>query len=92
MAARSAHRTWTAVITVAGYSAMMAAWSEHDEHDDQLLHAAHEALRLMAASGAQVGGIDLFKNSEENGNVRYAFHTVSFDERGTVVSKGRQAR
>ncbi len=92
MAARGARRTWTAVITVAGYGPMMAAWSETDEHDDQLLHAAHEALRLMATSGAQVGGIDLFRNREENGNVHYAFHTISFDERGIVISAGRPAR
>jgi len=46
----------------------------------------------MATSGAQVGGIDLFRNREENGNVHYAFHTISFDERGIVISAGRPAR
>jgi hypothetical protein len=57
---------WTAVISVPGYSPMSATWSEHDQHDDQILHAAHEALRLMRKSGAQFGVIDLFQNTDEH--------------------------
>jgi hypothetical protein len=89
MIADSEHRTWTAVITVRGYSPMAANWSEHDAHDDQLLHTAHEALRLMRASGVQVGGVDLFKNTAADGNVHFAFHTVSIDERGIVISSAQ---
>src|ERR1039457_1096901 len=29
---------------------MTATWSEHDQHDDQIMHAAHEALRPMTAT------------------------------------------
>lgn len=37
---RGPHRTWTAVITVAGYNPMAATWSEHDRHGDQIMQAA----------------------------------------------------
>ena len=50
MAAHSVHRIWTAVISVQGYNPMTATWSEHDQHDDQIMHAAHEALRSMTAT------------------------------------------
>jgi hypothetical protein len=65
VAVDSPHRVWTAVISVPGYSPTSATWSEHDQHDDQILHAAHEAVRLMRKSGAQFGVIDLFQNTEE---------------------------
>jgi hypothetical protein len=65
VAVDSPHRVWTAVISVPGYSPTSATWSEHDQHDDQILHAAHEAVRLMRKSGAPFGVIDLFKNTEK---------------------------
>jgi hypothetical protein len=65
VAVDSPHRVWTAVISVPGYSPTSATWSEHDQHDDQILHAAHEAVRLMRKSGAQFGVIDLFQNTEK---------------------------
>lgn len=92
VAVDSPHRVWTAVISVPGYSPMLATWSEHDQHDDQILHAAHEALRLMRKSDAQFGVIDLFQNTDEHGNEHVEQRTVSFDERGIVVSADRTAR
>jgi hypothetical protein len=80
-------RIWTAVITVEGYNPMPATWSEKDGHDDQIMQAAHDALRLMRTNGAPVGLIDLFQNSPETGN-QYAEHrTVTVDQRGIVVSQ-----
>ena len=86
VASQKLHRTWTAVITVAGYNPMPATWSDHDLHDDQIMQAAHDALRLMRSSGAQVGLIDLFKDSAESGNQYVEHRTVSYDQRGIVVS------
>jgi hypothetical protein len=85
------HRTWTAVITVEGYNPMSATWSERDQHDDQIMHAAHEALRLMRASGAAVGLIDLFQDSPETGIQHVEQRTVTVDERGIVVSQNLTA-
>jgi hypothetical protein len=76
---------------LAAYRPMSATWSEHYQHDDQILHAAHEALRLMHKSGAQFGVIDLFQNTEEHGNEHVEQRTVRFDERGIVVSADRTA-
>jgi hypothetical protein len=86
VASQKLHRTWTAVITVAGYNPMPATWSDHDLHDDQIMQAAHDALRLMRSSGAPVGLIDLFKDSAESGNQYVEHRTVSYDQRGIVVS------
>lgn len=79
-------RRWTAVITVAGYGPMASSFSEHDEHDDQIMHAAREAVRLMRRSGVNLGVIDLFENTEERGNQRVEQRTVRFEQRGLVVS------
>lgn len=79
-------RRWTAVVVVAGYFPMASSFSEHDDHDDQIMHAAHEALRLMRGSGAALGVIDLFENTEEHGNRRVEQRTVRVDQRGIVVS------
>lgn len=66
---------------------MLAAQSARDEHDDQIMQAAHDALRLMRAHGAEVGLIDLFQDTGgEHGNFHVERRTVSFDERGIVVS------
>ncbi len=81
------HRTWTAVITVAGYNPMPASWSERDCHDDQIMQAAHDALRLMRSNGAQFGVIDLFQDSPETGNQHAEHRTVTVDQRGIVVSQ-----
>jgi hypothetical protein len=43
-------------------------------------------------SGAQFGVIDLFQNTEENGNQHVEQRTISFDERGMVISANRVAR
>lgn len=86
MTAQSDQRTWTAVISVPGYNPMMAAWSERDQHDDQIMAAAHEALRLMASSDARIAVIDLFRNTRENGNEHVEQRTVRTDQRGIVVS------
>jgi hypothetical protein len=42
---------------------MAATWSERDLRGDQIVQAAHDALRLMRSAGAQVGLIDLFKDA-----------------------------
>lgn len=89
MAVHGSHRIWTAVITVPGYNPMAAAWSEHDQHDDQIVHAAHEAVRLMRKHGAQFAVIDLFQNTEEHGYEHVEHRIVSFDERGMVISANR---
>lgn len=65
---------------------MASSFSEHDEHDDQIMHAAHEAVRLMRRSGVNLGVIDLFENTEERGNQRVEQRTVRFEQRGLVVS------
>jgi hypothetical protein len=91
MAAHHEQRTWTAVITVDGYSPMVAAWSEQDGHDEQLLDAAHEALQLMRRSGVRIGGIDLFEDTEQGGNAHFAHHTVRIEERRIVISAGLTA-
>jgi hypothetical protein len=86
VAPQKAHRTWTAVVTVEGYNPMPATWSGRDLHDDQIMQAAHDALRLMRSSGAQVGLIDLFKDTSESGNQHVERRSVSYDQRGIVVS------
>jgi hypothetical protein len=91
MAAHHEHRTWTAVITVDGHSPLVATWSEQDQHDEQLLDAVNEALRLMRRSDVQTGGIDLFQDTAQDGNAHFAHHTVSIDERGIIVSAGLTA-
>jgi hypothetical protein len=58
------HRTWTACVTAEGYARMAATPSERDEHDDQIMQAAHDAVRLMGSSGAESGRIDLLPNTE----------------------------
>jgi hypothetical protein len=66
---------------------MLAAQSARDEHDDQIMQAAHDALRLMRANGAEVGLIDLFQDTGgEYGNRLVERRAVSVDERGIVVS------
>lgn len=65
---------------------MASSFSEQDRHDDQIMHAAHEALRLMRRSGAAFGVIDLFENTGERGNQRVEQRTVRADQRGIVVS------
>jgi hypothetical protein len=86
MSARSQRRTWTAVVTVQGHASMAAAWSDRDDHDSQIMQAAHDALRLMAASGAAVGVIDLFRNTGAEHDDHVERRTVSVDRRGIVVS------
>lgn len=66
---------------------MPATWSGRDLHDDQIMQAAHDALRLTRTDGAQVGLIDLLKDTNESGNQRVERRTVSYDERGIVVSQ-----
>jgi hypothetical protein len=66
---------------------MLAAQSARDEHDDQIMQAAHDALRLMRSSRAEIGLIDLFQDTGgEYGNRHVERRTVSVDERGIVVS------
>lgn len=48
--------------------------------------AAHEAVRLMRSSGAEVGYLDLFQDSDEAGSQHVEHRSVSFDRRGLVVS------
>jgi hypothetical protein len=55
MPARSQRRIWTAVVTVQGFASMAAAWSDRDDHDSQIMQAAHDALRLMGESVDQRG-------------------------------------
>jgi len=78
-------RTWTAVITVDGFSPMAATWSDADQHDDQIMQAAHDALRLMRMNGAQLGVIDLFEAGGA-GPQLVERRTVSYSEDGIVVS------
>jgi hypothetical protein len=80
------HRTWTAVVTVPGYAPMAATPSDRDEHDDQIMQAAHEAVALMRKSGADSGRIDLFRDTEGLGNEWAEWRAVTVDERGLVVS------
>jgi len=84
-------RIWTAVISVEGYNPMPATWSEKDAHDDQIMQAAHDALRLMRTNAGQVGLIDLFRDSPETGNQHVERRTVTVDERGIVVSQNLTA-
>jgi hypothetical protein len=85
------HRVWTAVVTVEGYTPMPAAWSEHDRLDDQIMQAAHDALRLMRTNDSQLGPIDLFQDSPETGNRHVEHRTVTVDQRGIVVSQNLAA-
>jgi hypothetical protein len=90
MAAQKPHRTRAAVITVAGYNPMPATWSDRDLHDDQIMQAAHDALRLMRENGAEAGLIDLFQDSGESGSQHVEHRTVSFDQHGIVVSQNME--
>jgi hypothetical protein len=84
---RDRRRVWTAVVTVRGYAPMAATWSEHDEHDSQIMQAAHDAVRLMRSSGAEFGMIDLFRSTGDDYlDEHVERRRVSFDERGLVVS------
>ena len=83
---RPTPRTWTAVITVDGYVQMLAARSERDDHDDQIMAAAHDAARLMRSTGAEYGQIDLFRHTQGVGDELVEWRTVTFDQRGLVVS------
>jgi hypothetical protein len=86
-AAHAEHRTWTAVVTVPGYVPVMAARSDRDAHDDQIMAAAHEAVRLMRASGTErgTGMIDLFRDTEGLGNESVEQRSVHIDEQGRLV-------
>jgi hypothetical protein len=86
MTHRDGQRTWTAVVTVPGYAPIMASRSERDEHDSQLMRAAHDAVRLMRSSGAQFGMIDLFRSAGSYNDEHVERRSVTFDERGLVVS------
>jgi hypothetical protein len=80
-------RVWTAVVTVRGYAPMAATWSERDEHDSQIMEAAHDAVRLMRSGGAESGVIDLFRSTgDDHLDEHVERRSVSFDERGLVVS------
>jgi hypothetical protein len=79
-------RTWTAVITVEGYNPMPASWNEADQHDDQIMQAAHDALRLMRKNGASVGIIDLFQDADESSSRHVERRTVRFGQDRIVVS------
>jgi hypothetical protein len=57
---------------VDGHSPLVATWSEQDQHDEQLLDAVNEALRLMRRSDVQTGGIDLFQDTAQDGNAERA--------------------
>jgi hypothetical protein len=81
------HRIWTAVITVDGYNPMSSTWSENDCHDDQIIQAAHDAIRLMRINGARVGLVDLYQDSPDSGNQHVEQRTVTVDDRGIVVSQ-----
>ncbi len=85
------HRIWTAVITVEGSNPMPATWSERDRHGDQIMQAAHDALRLLRTSGAQAGLIDLFQDSPETGDQHVEHRTVTVGQRGIVVSQNLTA-
>jgi hypothetical protein len=85
---RDRRRVWTAVVTVRGYAPMAATWSERDDHDGQIMQAAHDAVRLMRSSGAQSGQIDLFRSTgDDHLDEHVECRSVSFDERGLVVSE-----
>ena len=86
MPARSQRRIWTAVVTVQGFASMAAAWSDRDDHDSQIMQAAHDALRLMGESGAAIGVIDLFRSRGAEHDDHVERRTVSVDQRGIVVS------
>ena len=66
---------------------MAATWSERDEHDSQIMEAAHDAVRLMRSSGAESGIVDLFRSTgDDHFDEHVERRRVSFDERGLVVS------
>jgi hypothetical protein len=83
-------RTWTARITVDGYVALPAARSERDEHDDQIMAAAHDAARLMRRTGAEHGEIHLLRRSPSAGDELVEWRIVTFDQRGLVVSENQR--
>jgi hypothetical protein len=85
MAHRDRQRIWTAVVMVPGYAPIAATWSERDERDSQIMQAAHDAVRLMRSSRAEFGTIDLFRSAGDNTEF-VERRSVSFDERGLVVS------
>jgi hypothetical protein len=82
-------RTWTAFITVDGYVHIPAARSERDDHDDQIMAAAHDAARLMRRTGADYGQIDLFRHADGIRDEFVEWRTVTFDQRGLVVSENQ---
>jgi hypothetical protein len=88
---RSRPRTWTALVTVDGYVQMPTARSERDDHDDQIMAAANEAARLMRRTGAGYGQIDLFRHTQGVGDEFVEWRTVTFDQRGLVVSENQMA-
>ena len=83
---RAGPRTWTALITVDGSVQMPSARSERDDHDDQIMAAAHDAARLMRRTGADYGQIDLLRHTPGAGDEFVEWRTVTFDQRGLVVS------
>jgi hypothetical protein len=83
-------RTWTALVTVDGYVGLLAARSERDEHDDQIMAAAHDAARLMRRTGAEHGEIHLLRYSPGVGDELVEWRIVTFDQRGLVVSENQR--
>ncbi len=68
---------------------MRAPRSERDDHDDQIMAAAHEAARLMRRTGADYGQIDLIRHTAGVGDEFVEWRTVTFDQRGLVVSENQ---
>jgi hypothetical protein len=83
-------RIWTALITVDGYVQMPSARSETDDHDDQIMAAAHDAARLMRRTGADYGEIHLFRRVSSVEDELVEWRTVTFEERGLVVSENQK--
>jgi hypothetical protein len=90
-AERAVSRTWTACVTVEGYARMVATLSARDNHDDQIMAAAHDAIRLMRSGGASSGRIDLFRATDGLGTEWVGWRIVTADERGLVVSANQLA-
>ena len=90
-AEQTGRRTWTAFVAVDGYARMVATPSARDEHDDQIMAAAHDAVRLMRSGGASSGRIDLFRDTEGPGTGWVEWRIVTVDERGLVVSANQLA-
>jgi hypothetical protein len=79
-------RIWTAFYSVDGYIEMAATRSERDDHDEQIMAAARDVLRLMRRTGAEYGLIYLFRYTVGGGDEFVERRTVTMDERGLVVS------